>query len=258
MGEICPMNMVNQTTTQNPTTQNPTINNSKHFHNSNIHNSSFIIHNSRAGFTLIEVLVSMVLVAMITLVMALAFQLSIQAWERGEKEGENYQISVVLPSLLEKQLRFVKKSAVFGGQKGQIPLDFLGENGELDFFTIYSPQGTPRQGLVRVFYRFDEEKKILNVYESLISNRDNLDHDPPEEMEEVGLISKVSHFDLQFLSGKDVDKNMDASQFIITNSSFKEIWPKNSKSLPAFVRLTFALEGDKSPRRWLIKVGNTL
>ncbi|MBF0203522.1 MAG: type II secretion system protein, partial [Desulfamplus sp.] len=79
-----------------------------------------IAASDHSGFTLIEVIVSMILVSMITLIMAFALRVNLQAWERGINEGDKAQIEVVLPNMLERQLRFIATNALLsnGSQTG--------------------------------------------------------------------------------------------------------------------------------------------
>ncbi len=70
--------------------------------------STFSAHSEKRilyckGFTLLELLVAMSLVALVTLIAATAFRMTVQAWERGAEEGESRQIQSALPTLLEKQ-----------------------------------------------------------------------------------------------------------------------------------------------------------
>ncbi|MBF0233884.1 MAG: prepilin-type N-terminal cleavage/methylation domain-containing protein, partial [Desulfamplus sp.] len=172
-------------------------------------NSEFTPANSEAaldshGFTLIEVLVSMILVSMITLIMAFALRVNLQAWERGIAEGDKVQIEVVLPYMLERQLRSIISNTVLTGSletftaseqpdnplmasKTPMPatkpmtqtgtmtqLQFLGKENMLSFYTLYSPQGTPSQGLIRVAYLYDQEAKKLTVYEKVIGSQEDI------------------------------------------------------------------------------------
>ncbi|MBF0574226.1 MAG: prepilin-type N-terminal cleavage/methylation domain-containing protein [Desulfamplus sp.] len=160
---------------------------------------------NNAGFTLIEVIVAMVLVSMITLIMAFALKINLDAWERGNSEGDKLQIGVVLPNMLERQLRYISSSAALantdfltsdskslqsknsvanspqgigGSQLSQIGtvtnLKFSGNEKSLSFYTLYSPQGTPSQGLIRVAYIYDEDAKELTVYEKVIGSEDDI------------------------------------------------------------------------------------
>ncbi|MBF0228205.1 MAG: prepilin-type N-terminal cleavage/methylation domain-containing protein [Desulfamplus sp.] len=167
--------------------------------------SSLPVKPDNSGFTLIEVIVAMVLVSMITLIMAFALKINLDAWERGNSEGDKFQIGVVLPNMLERQLRYIVSSAALsntdsltsdseilqaknsltnsqqgigGTQLSQIGavtnLKVSGNEKSLSFYTLYSPQGTPSQGLIRVAYIYDEDAKELTVYEKVIGSEDDI------------------------------------------------------------------------------------
>lgn len=178
---------------------------SKSFCNPQFVSFSNHVFSSHTGFTLIEVIVSMVLVSMITLIMAFSLKINLDAWERGNNEGDKVQIEIVMPAMIERQLRYIVSSAslstadslssensqradsVFGSKNSSAgaassaqtgvatQLQFIGNQQSLSFYTLYSPQGTPSQGLVRVGYIYDEDAKELNVYESVISSQEDID-----------------------------------------------------------------------------------
>lgn len=153
-----------------------------------------------SGFTLIEVVVAMILVSMITLIMAFALRINLQAWERGVDEGDKVQIEVVLPHMLERELRSTVSSTSFPNsiqtgsgttllrassnslsdtaslsQPGaEIQLQFIGREQFLSFYTLYSPQGTPSQGLIRVAYIYDQKAKELTVYEKMVNSEEDI------------------------------------------------------------------------------------
>jgi len=69
-------------------------------------NFEFLILNSRrGGFTLIELIISIAILSIITVIIGAAFHLGIQAWEKGEKETEDAQRLRVLSSLFSQQLK---------------------------------------------------------------------------------------------------------------------------------------------------------
>lgn len=161
------------------------------------------IFSDHSGFTLIEVIVSMILVSMITLIMAFALKINLEAWERGNSEGDKVQISIVLPKMLEHQLRYIISGAQLASgdslsiesanskkqlesktsqtgnasqpQSGVLTqLPFTGQDNILSFYTLYSPQGSPSKGLIRVSYIYDEDAKELTVYENVIASQDDI------------------------------------------------------------------------------------
>ena len=117
------------------------------------------------GFTLLELLVALALVALVTLIAATAFRLTVQAWERGSEEGESRQIQSALPALLEKQLTARVVTKVFGQAQIKPAVYFCGGENFLSFLTAYAPQGSALQGMQRVSYRFDpgQHKFFLSI-----------------------------------------------------------------------------------------------
>ena len=127
------------------------------------------------GFTLLELLVALALVAMVTLIAATAFRLTVQAWERGADEGESRQIQSALPALLEKQLAARVISPVFGKAQVKPAIYFCGGENSLSFLTTYAPQGSMLQGMVWVRYRFDPGQKMLLIYQQSVTRIEDLD-----------------------------------------------------------------------------------
>ena len=127
-----------------------------------------------SGFTLLELLVAMTLVALVTLIAATAFRLTVQAWERGAEEGESRQIQSALPVLLEKQLGARVITRMFG--KAMVNPDnyFCGTENTLSFLTTYAPQGSLLQGVMWVRYRFDPGQKTLMIYLKSVTRLDDL------------------------------------------------------------------------------------
>lgn len=245
------------------------------------------------GFTLIEVIVAMVLASMVTLIMALALRVSLQAWERGAGEGDRAQIETALPALLERQLEAAVTAIAFSETKSLTPLEFYYDDNLFTFFTRYSPRGTPRQGLVRVVYHYDEKEKTVNVYEKLIGKKDDIepvdrlldgldDEKADDTMIQGAQITGVDMFRFDFLSEKEINKKRRGLQKAYTTGRLKKELLENSWGaaspgiLPVLVQLSFSMEerklqgdgGETDPddagsgvageffRIWLFKVGN--
>lgn len=261
-----------------------------------------------SGFTLIEVLVAMVLVAMITLIMAFALRINLQAWERGVTEGEKVQIEVVLTHMVEKQLRamvsrtsFSSSSQVSSSSADQASiaslsgitslstgvmqqLPFIGRAQTLSFYTLYSPEGTPSQGLIRVAYLYDPGAKKLTVYEKVIGSEDDIKESnglftttgkagggkaalrasksgkssradkQGVQMEPVATILDVEQFSLSFMAEEE------STALKMDGSSFQDFWDENSPDPPGFIRLLFAQTKRRggAPSVWLFRVGGKI
>jgi prepilin-type N-terminal cleavage/methylation domain-containing protein len=131
------------------------------------------IHPS-GGFTLLELLVAMSLVALVTLIAATAFRLTVQAWERGAEEGESRQIQSALPVLLEKQLGARVNTLMFGKAMVNPDKFFCGTENTLSFLTTYAPQRSLLQGVMWVRYQFDPGQKTLMIYLKSVTRLDDL------------------------------------------------------------------------------------
>lgn len=127
------------------------------------------------GFTLLELLVALTLVAIVTLIAATAFRLTVQAWERGSEEGESRQIQSALPTLLEKQLAARVIMPVFGQAKVNPATYFCGGENSLSFITAYAPQGSMLQGMLWVRYQYDPSLKTLFIYQQSLTRLEDLD-----------------------------------------------------------------------------------
>ncbi len=127
-----------------------------------------------SGFTLLELLVAMALVALVTLIAATAFRLAVQAWERGADEGESRQIQSALPALLEKQLGSRVVTRMFGTAMVNPDKYFCGNENTLSFLTTYAPQGSLLQGVMQVRYRFDPGLKTLMIFLKSVTRLDDL------------------------------------------------------------------------------------
>lgn len=210
-----------------------------------------------SGFTLMEVVVAMVLVSMVTLIATLGFRLAVRTWERGEKEGNSRQISTALPALLQRQLDSVQRTVSFvEGEKKT--LLFSGNEKGISFFTSYAPMGSSIQGLLRVTYIFNKDKKKLAVFEKAITHLGDMDEkeDPlsdkwDNELTPVSIIDHIENFSILFV--KQMNKNTDKDSF--DNMKWKTTWDKDDHGVPVFVKLILAQGKKKPPEKWYFGVG---
>lgn len=206
------------------------------------------------GFTMIELLIAMVLISMVTLAASVAMRLTINAWERGVKEGEEKQILTALPGLLENQLAgMVVKAPVADAVKMQ-ELEFCGEKNGLSIFTAYAPRGSMLQGLLRVTWIFDEETGTLTIFQKRIGGKDDLkeEFNPlsdrwNEESAPVSRVTGIDTFSFAYAKKGDID--------VTDRDKWEEKWPCGKA--PARVRVEFELAGDKAekPFAWFFPLG---
>lgn len=132
------------------------------------------IKSSGAGFTLLELLIAMTLMAVVTLIASMALRLTVQAWERGSQEGESRQIMSALPSLLEKQLSARITSRIFNQSNINPDHFFCGSEESLSFLTTFAPYGSAIQGVIWVRYEYEKDQNMLLIYMQPITRLDDL------------------------------------------------------------------------------------
>jgi len=212
----------------------------------------------RNGFTLIELLVAMALFSMVTLVVALALKVAIDSWERGVEEGETIQLWVAIPALMEKQLRsLITTDPFIKGTEKHLP--FCGQKYALSFFTAYAPKGSPYQGLLRTSYRFDEETKILELFEQVITRKEDLDDtfnplsdDWGEGYKPVSQVPGITGFELAYSDRENPDPE--------NTEHWKETWECISTTRPTGLQMALRFGEDSKvvSRKWYFLLGRDL
>ena len=199
----------------------------------------------RRGYTLLEVLVAMVLVAVVTLVATLALRLAMQAWQRARTEGEAGIISVTLPLLLQRQLAGLQTRAEFAvdGKTRQVALPFRGDRQRLSFYTSYVTQGIGGGGLRHVVYLFREEEQSLWIYLEPVTRRE------------------------QVVTGGTVPENLDDQEPVSRLAGLKSLafsyrrpgneeWREESRAVPEAVQVEWQRAGKKTADRWVFAPGS--
>jgi len=106
---------------------------------------------SETGSTLIELLISITIVAVILVIIMGAFRIGIRAWEKGELDVESFQRQQIVLSILKRQLSSICSEPI--GIEGQKPFIFSGDEGMVDFISSVSIVPGNNMGNVRVTYR---------------------------------------------------------------------------------------------------------
>lgn len=244
------------------------------------------------GFTLLEVLVALVLMAMVTLAAALSLRLAVDAAERISDEGDSRQVLGVLPAVLAKQLAMVRIVDATGSVKqpsmhsamnvlaiGKPGLkkseeeefaQFRGSAHSISFLTAYARQGSSFQGLSWVQYVYEPTDQTLSIYQQTITKiEDASGSDKPISRkarkaeqrfapELVGRIERVSRFELSYAEDSDADPQEDAA--------WEREWEGSGLGglidigVPAQVALEMEIGGQRGRKggRWVFAVGTSL
>lgn len=213
--------------------------------------------NKDSGFTLLELLVAMLMVSMVTIIIAQALKLSINAWDRAQREGDTFQARTVIPSLLMKQLDSIVKEKAFAPGQAPQKLVFIGNEKGLSFFTTYTPMAGNLTGLLRITYVHDKEKSILLLYQKLILTLEDLNdiYCPLSEVwdsqfEPSGKIVGINLFNIRYSSGKSFS--------VFDSDIVKNIWEDKKNQYPGSIFLDFQTKGKKiasDPESWHFNVG---
>lgn len=242
------------------------------------------------GFTLLEVVVALVLMAAVSLAAGLALRLAVEANERVEAEGDSRQVMAVLPEMLARQLALVRVGSKFSPVQSSAEaasaiakdvgagldadsslseLAFCGDEHRLSFVTVHSRQGSAYQGVLWVSYVYDEADRSLSIYQKIITRIEDLGGKEKGpgllrskrkrvtfEPERVSRIEDVSAFRLSYSEEPDADPS-DSSAWLPTwecDAKFGEI----DFGPPAQVSLTLEVGVGKGKRSgtWIFPVGN--
>ncbi|MBF0475994.1 MAG: type II secretion system protein [Deltaproteobacteria bacterium] len=138
---------------------------------------------SLPGFTLIEVLLSLTIIAMMLAIIFSSMSVGFKAWEKGEKAIDNITQESIALTLMARQIRsaYVQPLLLI---KGSNPF-FRGGPNSVRFISTFSLTNGNRTGLVQVCYKLFEggggKGRTLKIYESLLTDPQVLDEELLEQ-----------------------------------------------------------------------------
>ena len=196
-----------------------------------------------AGFTLLEVVVTLTILGLILLIISGAFRLGLSAWEKGESAREGYEKLRTISRLVCQQ---IKSSVPYKIKTEKAEGDYLGFEGTPHFLKFVSAlpiKAKQPQGFIYAIYEFQEggqEGGRLVYYEQRVLNK-NFFEETPDEESGVPLMEGVSDVRFEYFRRGDPDKNR--------TEAWVEKWnAKDENELPKALRMTITLrdkEGDK-------------
>ena len=189
------------------------------------------------GFTLLELLISLTILSLITLLVFGAFRIGIRAWEKGEKNIDGRQRERIVLDLIKRQLASIPVDTV----KGEKALALKGDSKSVEFVSDIHLVPGDKFGMVYVKYRV-------------------------EEGEDGGEILSFSERNVVMMIGKDADMDDSDDLFIellrgagmvfeyLKNATdeetpqWQETWdPENDSGFPIAVRMTLTRSDDNTP-----------
>lgn len=195
---------------------------------------------SADGFTLLELLLSMAITAIIVGLIFGVFRVGVRAWERGERDIERQQRLRVVLELMKKQIASLTPSTVlmkqgsliaFEGRENRITLiSKLALNPQHRFGDVYSQfiVENSQEG-AELFFTEEEAPRVT----------DPVDVDEKEaKTERRSLLSNMRAVAFQFLKPPDKDTNYD----------WQSEWdPAVETGLPLAVRISLLDQTDTTP-----------
>ena len=189
------------------------------------------------GFTLLELLISLTILSLITLLVFGAFRIGIRAWEKGERNIDGRQRERIVLDLIKRQLASIPVDTV----KGEKTLALKGDSKSVEFVSDIHLVPGDKFGMVYVKYRV-------------------------EEGEDGGEILSFSERNVVMMIGKDSDIDDSDDLFIellrgagmvfeyLKNATdeetpqWQETWnPENDPGFPVAVRMTLTRADDGVP-----------
>ena len=192
------------------------------------------------GFTLLELLISLTIMAMIVAVCFGAFHTGIRSWEKGEKKVIENQRLRIIPTLLKRQLSSLARPDVL--RKDRKYFYFSGTEKTVNFFSRISLHSRD-DGIFFVRYKVEQQadqQENLAFYEQDIQRLPTNKIDQLEDVPLNNLLKNYESIHFAFLAhpGKDI-KN-------------QPVWlpewdPETRRGLPRAVRLTLCRDSRNEP-----------
>lgn len=174
----------------------------------------------RNAFTLIELVIATVILAVIVVSICSAFSVGIKAWRRGN-EGQGLQKVRLALLKIQKELR----SSFFFSRAA-----FKGASSEIIF-----PLSIPEENIEKIYiitYRMDENKDT--GARNLVREKRLFTENPQDEKEAI----KEPVFPVKLIAFKYAYKLEDGSN----GFEWQDSWPETQNNIPSAVKISFQLD----------------
>ncbi len=185
------------------------------------------------GFTLLELLISMTILSLITLLVFGAFRVGIRAWERGERDIDAHQRERIVLDLITRQIASIPVDTV----QGLEAFAMKGDQKSLAFVSDIHLVPANTFGMVYVIYRVEEgedDGEILSLSErNVVLMVEDPDMDSDELFTELIGSTEIAFAYLKRSEGEEVPE-------------WQETWdPESETGFPLAVRVTLKRGEDK-------------
>jgi general secretion pathway protein J len=159
-----------------------------------------------SGFTLLELLLSMGITAVIIVIVFGAFRVGLRAWEKGERTAERQQRIRVVAQLVRSQLGSVNAFNTMQAQGKSVT--FAGSERQLSFFSAIALVPDHRHGVVfsQLTVESDSDGDSLFLVEILPAAADGvIDTDSIDATERVSLLENATSIQFTYLQHVPAD-----------------------------------------------------
>ncbi len=169
--------------------------------------------NGHRGFTLLELLISITLMAVVVAIAAMAFRTGVSSYKKRLSFNQGLLPLEALVSLMDRQLRGVPR---VDDPALKAFLRFEGDSREMLFVTTASPLGAGQGGMVLALYRFLEADGLLIYAQKVVVRQEDARSEPPsvirpddrDELLEKGWLCDflpVESVKFSYMSGRETD-----------------------------------------------------
>jgi general secretion pathway protein J len=207
-----------------------------------------------AGFTLLELIISLTIIAIIAMMVQNGFRLSVSAWEKGESAIEDQQQYRYVLELIQGQLSSSLPHTSSQRVKKDSEVVFRGDDASLEFVSRMSLLSENSSGMIRVRYRVevkDDKRSVLFAENNLIERLGVSSQDGPGEEEWHILLSGIHDFAFDYLAGLPTEDALDDPSF------WESSWGDSDerRGLPLALRVRFQADEESMPLYLMVPIG---
>ncbi len=207
-----------------------------------------------AGFTLLELMISLTIIAVIAVMVQNGFKLSVSAWEKGESAIEDQQRYRYTLDLIQRQISSALPRPLSEKSGTEPEADLKGDETSLEFSSLINLIPGDASGVVQVKYRvetLEEGKNLWFMERDLIDQLKMSSQDEPGEEDWHILLSNIHDFEFQYLPPIPPEDSTDGLSY------WEPSWgeQEGQKGLPLALQIRFQADEEASPLYVVIPVG---
>lgn len=204
------------------------------------------------AFTLLELMISLTIVALILVVIFGSFRVGVRAWEKGEEDIESRQRERIVLNLIRRQL-----TSAFAGklrQGDQQPLFLRGNDKSMEFLSYISIFPGHRVGIVHTKYLVKpqddgEKERLVFCEKNLFRQVEGMEKEETDEEDFFELISGIHDIGFEYCKGQGGEEILE----------WQRTWdPVIDKGFPRAVRVSLKEDVETPPIRMIVRIESGL